>query len=80
MKKLFEFLKQKKENQTVEDEAEERLKNIVDEAETLKRQVEDKLRLIQGTIIIINTFTIISFSIFTIRIMNYENYTSGILQ
>ncbi|KAM7397366.1 hypothetical protein PAMP_020344 [Pampus punctatissimus] len=45
--KLFDVLKQKNKNQTVQDEAGKRLKNIIGEAETLKRQVEDKLRLVQ---------------------------------
>lgn len=65
MRKLFEILKQKNKNQTVQDEAGKRLKSIVDEAEMLKRQVEDKLRRIQGSIFIISTLTIISFSIVT---------------
>ncbi|XP_067447150.1 laminin subunit beta-4 [Thunnus thynnus] len=47
VRKLFEILKQKNKNQTVQDEAGKRLKSIVDEAEMLKRQVEDKLRRIQ---------------------------------
>ncbi|KAM7415417.1 hypothetical protein PAMA_019983 [Pampus argenteus] len=47
VRKLFDVLKQKNKNQTVQDEASKRLKNIIGEAETLKRQVEDKLRLVQ---------------------------------
>ncbi|XP_039664896.1 laminin subunit beta-4 [Perca fluviatilis] len=45
--KLFELLKQKNSNQTVQSEAGERLKNIVEEAEKMKKQVEDKLQQIQ---------------------------------
>ncbi|TDH10018.1 hypothetical protein EPR50_G00093320 [Perca flavescens] len=45
--KLFELLKQKTSNQTVQSEAGERLKNIVEEAEKMKKQVEDKLQQIQ---------------------------------
>ncbi|XP_071318517.1 laminin subunit beta-4 isoform X2 [Trachinotus anak] len=46
--KLYEILKQESSNQTVQGEAEEQLKNIMEEAEDMKRQVEDKLRQIQG--------------------------------
>lgn len=49
----FELLKQKNGNQAVQSEAEERLKNIVEEAKKMKSQVEDKFRQIQGSI---NTF------------------------
>ncbi|CAK6979151.1 laminin subunit beta-4 [Scomber scombrus] len=47
VRKQFEVLKQEKGNQTVQDEAGKRLKNIVDEVEMLRRQVEDKQRLIE---------------------------------
>lgn len=53
MIKQFELLKQKNVNQTVQGEAEERLKNIVEQAKKMKSQVEDKFRQIQGSI---NTF------------------------
>ncbi|KAM9854866.1 laminin subunit beta-4 [Aulostomus maculatus] len=43
----FALLKQKHSNQTVQDEAGKRLKKIVDEAETMTRQMEDKLQFIQ---------------------------------
>ncbi|XP_039988567.1 laminin subunit beta-4 [Xiphias gladius] len=46
--KLFEVLKQKNSNQTVQGEVGDRLKNIMEEAENMKRLVEDKLRQIQG--------------------------------
>lgn len=48
--KQFELLKQKNVNQTIQGEAGERMKNIVEQAEKIKRQVEDKLRQIQGSI------------------------------
>ncbi|XP_047453457.1 laminin subunit beta-4 isoform X2 [Mugil cephalus] len=47
VKKLFEVLKQKHLNQTVDGEAADELKNTVKEAENMKRQVEDKFRQIQ---------------------------------
>lgn len=50
MNKQFELLKQKNVNQTIQGEAGERMKNIVEQAEKIKRQVEDKLRQIQGSI------------------------------
>uniref|UniRef100_A0A4W6C4H5 Laminin subunit beta-1 n=1 Tax=Lates calcarifer TaxID=8187 RepID=A0A4W6C4H5_LATCA len=46
--KLFEVLKEKNLNQTVQGEAGERLKKIMEEAENMKREVEDKLTQIQG--------------------------------
>ncbi|XP_047189486.1 laminin subunit beta-4 isoform X2 [Scophthalmus maximus] len=46
--KLFEGLNQRNSNQLVQSEAGERLKKIVEEAENMKRQVDDKLRQIQG--------------------------------
>ncbi|XP_042370350.1 laminin subunit beta-4-like isoform X2 [Plectropomus leopardus] len=45
--KLFELLRQKNSNQTTQDEAAQRLTTIRDEAETMRRHVEDKLRQIQ---------------------------------
>lgn len=48
--KLFELLKDKNLNRTVQGDAEERLKNIMEEAETMKKQMEDKLTQIQGSI------------------------------
>ncbi|XP_030280431.1 laminin subunit beta-4 [Sparus aurata] len=45
--KLFELLKQKNENETDQSGAGERLKNITEEVERMKRQVEDKLRQIK---------------------------------
>lgn len=45
--KLFELLKQKNLNQTVQGEAGELLKNITEEAEKMEKEVEDKLRQIQ---------------------------------
>ncbi|XP_032363853.1 laminin subunit beta-4 isoform X1 [Etheostoma spectabile] len=47
VKRLFQLLKQKHSKQTVQSEAGERLKNIVEEAEKMKKQVEDKLQQIQ---------------------------------
>ncbi|KAI3370558.1 hypothetical protein L3Q82_007070 [Scortum barcoo] len=44
---LFEHLKEENLNQTEQGEAKERLKNIVEEAAKMKKQVEDKLRQIQ---------------------------------
>lgn len=49
MTKLFELLKQKKANQTSQSEAEKQLKDIVAEVEKLKKQMQDKLREIQGS-------------------------------
>ena len=45
---LFDVLKQKHLNQTVQDEPADRLRNILKEAKDIKRQVENKLRLLQG--------------------------------
>ncbi|CAI5668458.1 unnamed protein product [Oreochromis niloticus] len=45
--KQFEVLKQKQQNQEVEGQAAGRLKNIMMEAEDMKRQVEDKLQQIR---------------------------------
>ncbi|KAF7666905.1 hypothetical protein LDENG_00088500 [Lucifuga dentata] len=47
VKKLFEDLKHRKSNHTEQNEANERLKNFSEEAKTLRRHVEDKLRQIQ---------------------------------
>lgn len=49
MIKQFELLKQKNGNQTVQGEAEERLRNIVEQAKKMKSQVEDKFRQVQGS-------------------------------
>lgn len=46
--KQFERLKQKNPNAAVQGEA--RLKNIMEEAEKMKRQMEDKLKLTLGSI------------------------------
>lgn len=46
--KNFELLSQKNANQTVQGEAAERLKKIVEEATKMKKDVEDKLGKIQG--------------------------------
>uniref|UniRef100_A0A3Q4B398 Laminin subunit beta 4 n=1 Tax=Mola mola TaxID=94237 RepID=A0A3Q4B398_MOLML len=46
--KLFELLKQKNANQTVHDEAKERLKSIVEQVEEMKKQLENKLKQIEG--------------------------------
>uniref|UniRef100_A0A668SLK7 Laminin, beta 4 n=1 Tax=Oreochromis aureus TaxID=47969 RepID=A0A668SLK7_OREAU len=48
VKTQFEVLKQKQQNQEVEGQAAGRLKNIMMEAEDMKRQVEDKLQQIRG--------------------------------
>ncbi|XP_029687706.1 laminin subunit beta-4 isoform X3 [Takifugu rubripes] len=45
--KMFEELQQKNASQTVQGEAGERLKKVVDEVEKMKRGMEDKLRQIQ---------------------------------
>ncbi|KAG7233023.1 hypothetical protein INR49_007538 [Caranx melampygus] len=45
--KLFEILKQEKSSQTAQGETEERLRSIMEEAEDIKRRVEDKLWQIQ---------------------------------
>ncbi|XP_035013706.2 laminin subunit beta-4 isoform X1 [Hippoglossus stenolepis] len=45
---FFEVLKQRTSNQSAQGEAGERLKKIIEEVENLKRQMEDKLRNIQG--------------------------------
>lgn len=50
MNKQFGLLKQKNVNQAIQGEAGERLQNIVEQAEKIKRQVEDKLTQIQGSI------------------------------
>lgn len=47
--KMFEELQQKNASQTIQDEVGQRLKNVVDEVEKMKRGMEDKLRQIQGT-------------------------------
>lgn len=46
----FELLKQKNSTQTDQGEAGKRLKTIMEEAEKMKSQMEDKLRQIQGSI------------------------------
>lgn len=48
--KLFELLKQKNEDQTAQGEAGKRLKDIVEQAEKMKSEVEDKHTRIQGSI------------------------------
>ncbi|XP_034391852.1 laminin subunit beta-4 isoform X2 [Cyclopterus lumpus] len=45
--KLFELLNQKRSNQIVEDEAGERLRKMMEEAEKIKEQVENKLLQLQ---------------------------------
>lgn len=47
--KLFEDLKQKNSSQAIQEEAGKRLKNILDEVEKMKREMEDKHKQIQGT-------------------------------
>lgn len=46
--KNFELLRQKNANQTIQGEAAERLKKIMEEATKMKKEVEDKLGKIQG--------------------------------
>jgi len=46
--KLFELLKKKRSNQSAEDEAGERVRKMMEEAEKIKEQVEDKLLQLQG--------------------------------
>ncbi len=58
MRKLFNVLKQKNVDQAAQGEAKERLKTIMEQAERMKRQVEDKLKQIQGSI---TTFTCLIF-------------------
>lgn len=48
MIKNFELLRQKNANQTIQGEAAERLKKIVEEVTKMKKEVEDKLGKIQG--------------------------------
>lgn len=50
MKEQFEKLKLNSTNQNVNEEANERLKNITMEAETLAKYVEDKMKNIEGAI------------------------------
>lgn len=50
VRKQFELLQQKSSNQTGQDDAAERVKKIKDEAEKMKKEVEDKLQQIQGSI------------------------------
>lgn len=50
--RLFEVLKLELSNQTAQNETEERLRRIMEEAEDMKTQVEDKLRQIQGSSLI----------------------------
>lgn len=47
--KQFDVLKQKKWNQSFQLEAAERLKNVLDEVEKMKQQVDDKLSQILGS-------------------------------
>lgn len=47
--KQFEVLKQKNINHEDQGEAGERLTNIVEEVEKMKREMDDKLRQIQGS-------------------------------
>lgn len=53
--KQFELLKQRNTNHTVQGDAAERLKNIMEEAEKMKTQIDDKLRQIQGNTDTLNT-------------------------
>lgn len=48
MIKNFELLSQKSVNQTIQGEAAERLKKIMEEATKMKKEVEDKLGKIEG--------------------------------
>ena len=48
--KLFEVLKQKNLSQAGQGDAAERLKNIKEEAEKMKKQLADKFKQIQGSI------------------------------
>lgn len=50
MSRLFEDLKQRNSSQSVQEQAGERLKNIVDEVEKMRRAMEDKHRQIQGSV------------------------------
>lgn len=50
MKAQFEKLKLNSTNQSVNEEANERLKNITTEAETLAKHVEDKMKEIEGIV------------------------------
>ena len=50
MMKLFEVLKQKNLSQAGQGDAAERLKNIKEEAEKIKKQLADKFKQIQGSI------------------------------
>lgn len=48
MIKNLELLRQRNANQTIQGEAAERLKKIVEEATKMKKEVEDKMGKIQG--------------------------------
>lgn len=50
MTKLFELLKQKSKNQTAQGEAAKQIQKLKEQAEAMKKQVEDKLRQIQGSV------------------------------
>lgn len=50
LKEQFEKLKSNNKNQRFNDEANERLKNITMETEKLAKEVEDKMKQIEGTI------------------------------
>lgn len=47
--KMLEELQRRNASQTIQDEAGQRLKSVVDEVEKMKRGMEDKLRQIEGT-------------------------------
>lgn len=46
---LYENLKQNNSSQTIQEEAGKRLKNIIDEVDSMKRAMEDKDKKIQGS-------------------------------
>lgn len=48
--KQFDVLKQKQSKRTAQDAAAEKFQKILEEAERMKTRVEDKLRLIEGSI------------------------------
>lgn len=49
MTTLFELLKQNSVTHTAQNEAEKRLKNIVEQVEKMKKEMEDKLKQITGS-------------------------------
>lgn len=57
MIKNLELLRQRNANQTIQGDAAERLKRIVEEATKMKKEVEDKLGKIQGGV---NTISVIN--------------------